>query len=133
MRNYFLFVIVSLLSIACSSGSMIKEKSRTQTNPNIITSDEISSFASKSSLGNAYDLIYVLRPRFLSSRGQRTLEASKVAEPVTYLNGIKLGGSKELKQISVSNIVEVRFMNSSDAATFYGGRHPFGVIHIITN
>jgi len=124
MHNYFLFVIVSLLSIACSSGSKIKEKSRTQTNPNIITSDEISSFASKSSLGNAYDMIYVLRPRFLSSRGRRT-------EPVTYLNGIKLGGSKELEQISVSNVVEVRFMNSSDAATFYGGRHPFGVIHII--
>lgn len=120
---YFLLVIICLLFVACSSGSTIKETSVSQINSKI-TSDEISSFISKFPVGSAYDMIYVLRPSFLNSRGRRA--------PVTYMNGTKLGALRELHQISVSNLVEVQFMNSSDAATFYGGRHPFGIIHLTT-
>lgn len=73
---------------------------------------------------DAYDIVRRLRPGWLQTRGMG-------ANPVAYLDDIRLGGPDQLRSVYVDQIKEIRFISASDATTRWGTDHTGGVIQVI--
>ena len=99
---------------------------KTHYSRNLIIRPEIAA----SSAFNAYELINDLRPHWLRGRGARSLRASEAVYPVVYVNRIRRGDIRSLRNISVMDIKEIRFLNAGDATIAYGTGHPSGAIEI---
>lgn len=73
----------------------------------------------------AFDAIKQLRPEFLTfRRGGRP--------PAVYVDYIRVGGIETLREIPVTEVAEVRHLNSSDATTLFGTGNTDGAILILT-
>ena len=116
---------------ACASGG--GGASAAKQNPNVISAEEIDA----SSASNAYEVIQRLRPNFLRTRGAvhgtpGATSAMEMVDLVVYLNENRLGGSDQLRQISTSDIREIRYFNSSEATTKWGTGHSAGAIQVVS-
>ena len=126
---------VALAAIASAVGCASAGVSPAKQNQNVITTEEISQVTAS----NAYDLIQHLRPNFLRTRGAVRGAPSadgtnrfEAVDLVVYLNESRLGGSEQLRQITSSDIREIRYYSSSDATTKWGTGHSAGAIQVIT-
>jgi hypothetical protein len=54
------------------------------------------------------------------------------AYPTVYLNNVRHGGVASLRDILVTDIQEIRFINAADATTRWGTGHGSGVIMVRT-
>ena len=101
-------------------------------NPSVITTEQIAN----SSAANAYDLIHGIRPIWLRSRGQNTLDPSGInsanAYAAVFVDGQRYGDITSLRSMSVYEIRAIRFLSGSDATTRFGTGYPAGVIEVIT-
>lgn len=123
-------IVMMVAAMGCASSGAAPTR-----NQNVITTEEIA----KSSATNAYDLIQRLRPNFLRTRGavhgapgsngSTNIES---VDLVVYLNENRLGGSDQLRQISTTDIREVRYFSASDATTKWGTGHTAGAIQIVS-
>jgi hypothetical protein len=94
----------------------------------VISADEIAA----SHAVNAYEAIVFLRPTFLRSRGPTTLRGASSGLPVVYIDGVRLGGVEQLRDIPVTSVREIRRYSSSEATIRWGLGHAAGVIAVAT-
>jgi hypothetical protein len=126
------FAALAMIALTGCASSGVPTNAKNQ---NVITAEEIS----RTSATSAYDLIQHLRPNYLrtrgavhgspSSDGTNHLEAVDV---VVYLNETRFGGSEQLRQISFSDIREIRYYGASEATTKWGTGHSAGAIQVLT-
>jgi hypothetical protein len=119
------------LAVGCASagGSPVARQ-----NQNVITSEEITAISAPT----AYEVIQKLRPNFLRTRG--AVHGAPVGgtnniesvDLVVYLNENRLGGSEQLRQISTTDIREIRYFSASEATTKWGTGHSAGAIQIVS-
>ncbi len=75
---------------------------------------------------NAYDVISRMRPQWLRRRGRSLL-------PTVFRDHMRVGTDIEaLKSIRLENILELRYLNASDATMRWGTGFTGGVIQIVT-
>lgn len=108
--------------------SRVGEK-KIKRDPLRITAEEI---ALLPEVGDAYDAIQRLRPRFLQTRGINRLVTSDVPQPIVYLDEVKRGQIDFLRTVPVRNIGEIRYLRGVDATTRWGIGHEAGAIMIYT-
>jgi hypothetical protein len=75
---------------------------------------------------NLYDLIQRLRPGWMQQRAA----AGAYGYPTVYVGSQVLGGIERLREISLSNVREVRYLDPIEATSRFGRTVPFGVIHV---
>lgn len=78
-------------------------------NPDRISRAEIEA----SSAQDAYELVQRLRPRWLQTRGSRSLTMSTGI--LVFLNDSRLGGLESLRQISKNGILSIRYLDAAQA------------------
>jgi hypothetical protein len=81
---------------------------------------------------NLYDAIKKLRPMFLVSRGATSLRIGESTLPRVYLDGSPYGDPESLRNMPLTGIYEVRFIDSRDATILYGTGHTAGIIMVKT-
>ena len=119
-RTRLLAAILALLALAgCSSGG--SRRDGTSRSRNVITADEIGTVQ----VANAYQLVERLRPHFLRPRGPAN-------ELVVYVDNLPLGGVPALTDVNIARVREVRFLDSREATTRFGGGHRSGAILVFT-
>ena len=101
-------------------------------NPDIIDAGEITSRASEAA--NALQIIQKLRPQMLTGRGlaSPTDATGETARPKVYVDNISYGDLSSLTNVTASQVLEIRFVNSRDATTRWGTGHMGGVILVTT-
>ena len=123
----FSLAVVAVL-IACAPAAT----ARSGGDPGLITTEQIA----KSPATNAYDAIDGIRPIWLRSRGQNTLDPSQVTSANTYaavfVDGQRYGDINSLRSMPIYQIRRIRFMSGSDATTKYGTGYPAGIIEVMT-
>ena len=131
MGRRFVALAAIALAVGCASAGVSPAKQ----NQNVITTEEIAQVTAS----NAYDLIQHLRPNYLRTRGAvrgaPASDGTNHLEPVdlvVYLNDSRLGGSEQLRQITSSDIREIRYYSSSEATTKWGTGHSAGAIQVLT-
>jgi hypothetical protein len=99
----------------------------------VITSEEL---ATATDVTNAYDAVLHLRPQFLQSRGNTSMneESSPGGQPlpIVFLDGQRFGGVETLRNIPLSNVKEIHFISAADATTRWGTGYANGVIEVIS-
>jgi hypothetical protein len=119
------------LAVGCASAGGAPVARQNQI---VISSEEITAISAPT----AYVVIQKLRPNFLRTRGAvhgapvggtNNIEA---VDLVVYLNENRLGGSEQLRQISTTDIREIRYFSASEATTKWGTGHSAGAIQIIS-
>lgn len=116
------FIIAFGLATALAACSSTGGPSGPRRDPNLITAEELSEYATLSAL----DVIRRLRPRWLTGRGQGT---GGMNRPQVIQDGARLGDPENaLRSIAVSDIESLRYLNASDATMRYGTNYPGGAI-----
>lgn len=119
--------LLALTLIAgCASGSPRPRPAMSGSDPEVLTVEEIRA----SSQADAYSLVRSVRPQWLRPRGPRSINMS--GEIVVYLDGTRFGGANSLRQIPLTDVVSMRYMDSSTATQRYGTGHTSGAILVFT-
>jgi hypothetical protein len=120
-----------VVALGCASTGA---KGAARGNSNVITEEEITAGTG----ATAFEIIQRLRPSFLHTRGamrSAPTASNNNLEPidiVVYMNDNRFGGSDRLRQISVSDIREIRYFSASEATTKWGSGHGAGAIQILS-
>ena len=135
-------MFLALIAFAWPSDGTAQEKANKKYPRDLITREEIKDRAPE--LRTAYDVIQRLRPHFLRERatgsiaapfnqkGERNQAATKTPIQV-YINGTKAGiAAVSLREILAEAVVEIVYLNSSDATTRFGTGHDNGAIMVAT-
>jgi hypothetical protein len=108
----------------------------------VITEQEIR----ESSAGNAYDLVAVLRPEWLVTRGTHSVSETARGEGagrqlrarpgapklIVYLEDVRLGDVDRMRSVVAESLTRVRFLDSREATLRYGMGHTHGAILLST-
>ena len=127
--------------------------------PFVLTAAEI---AEAPGVMNAHDAVRTLRPSFLRTRGStapiagglvgRRAPQGQGSQPgssggstpsaapsvpedpgiIVYVDRQRYGRVESLRDIAISTVEEIRFLNVGDANSLFGMGHPHGVIQVIT-
>jgi hypothetical protein len=133
--------ILAVLAVGWTSHATAQE-TRKKYERNLITREEIRDRAPD--VLTAYEVIQRLRPHFLrekatgaittpfNQKGDRNPAASKTPIQV-YINGAKAGiAAVSLREIQAEAVVDILYLNSSDATTRFGTGHDQGAILVVT-
>jgi hypothetical protein len=111
-------------SVACASAP-----AKGISNIQIITQQEIERTTAK----NAYEVVRKLRPSYLVSRGEITINAAQNrVTPNIYLNGQLFGAVETLASIPVSQIAEIRLYHAGEVPVQWEQNNPNGLIAVET-
>jgi hypothetical protein len=91
-------------------------------NRELITEGDIE----QSTATNALDLVQRVRPQWLRSRGQMSIQ--RPVEVVVYVNGHPSGGARSLADVHIQSIREIRFLSAVEATQRFGTDHGAGAI-----
>jgi hypothetical protein len=80
---------------------------------------------------DAYALVRSLRPAWLRG-GRGATSNAEAASVVVYRDGVKMGGDRELRSISVLQIREIRYLDAMAATQRFGMDHAGGAILVTT-
>jgi hypothetical protein len=79
---------------------------------------------------SVYDAIVKLRPAWLSSRGPTSVANSTPTTVDVFMNGNNMGTAEYLKELRVTDVVEVRYYDAGQASARFGMGHPRGVLEV---
>ena len=113
-----LLVILSVATLgACASaGTTSTTPGAVRGDPDLLTQAEIESVG----VGNLYDVVSRLRPRWLSARGGSNFSGGG-GGIVVYQNQTRLGGPEVLRQLGTGAAVRIRFLEGSVASNTLPG------------
>ncbi len=123
LRHYRILIAAVALSAGCASaGGSARADAVERGSSNVITQAEIE----RSGATTAMQAIRQIRPSMLRTNAI-TIQG---ADPgvVVYSDGMKLGGTETLDQLSVSDIKRIEYLSATDATQRFGTGHPHGAI-----
>ncbi len=126
-----LVAVLTVGAAGCASG-VGSGGSSSSGNPDQITREQIEENQNFSTAG---DLIRQLRPRWLRSGrapvgGPGSPTPGQAAEPVVFIDGVRFGELASLRNISLTNVDSMQYLDSRDATTLYGTGFQGGAILI---
>jgi hypothetical protein len=121
-RPFFVLALAAALACA-SSGTAGTAVPR---DPTLITEQEIATSAES----NLYDVVSRLRPMFLKTRGQSTINSGGTEYASVFLDGQYFGELGSLRNIVATQIHEIRYLSGPDAVSRYGMRYGSGAVDV---
>ena len=97
-------------------------------NSSVLAEEE---FASSTAL-DVYALVQEFRPNWLHTRGPVSIMDPTAGDLRVFLNGVKTGDVNRLREMRVSEVRELRFLNAGEAQMRYGLGNSGGVIEVWT-
>jgi hypothetical protein len=103
-------LVVAIVSVACASSGSSSGRGV----GNVLTYDDL--FASNQT--TVYLAIQTLRPAWLRTRGQTSVDAATVV--TVFVDGTPRGNVSDLMSMFVTNVVDVTYFSASDAVFRFG-------------
>lgn len=123
--------LVCILGILISGCVTPREGTTGRGQGDILTAEEIAETTAQ----NAYDAISLKRPFFLKSRGPRSLQGAPAGQtvefPIVYVNGMYFGELESLRNIHVSQVREIHYLDHNAATLRFGTGRTGGVISVL--
>jgi hypothetical protein len=129
MRKLIVLAAVALAFSACSSATSTAGSPTERRNT--ITSEEIKNASNPG--WSAYDLISKVRPEWLRSRNPQTLREPDPIYAVVFLDDIEQGELESLRDITISRVASVQFINPYDTTARFGRTLQGGAIMVRTH
>jgi hypothetical protein len=120
-----LSLAILLLGAACAGRTT---RAGGASNSDLIVLDELEQ---RTAYGSLYDLIEVMRPRWLRTQGPDTFMGQSGRVQV-HFDGNWLGSVETLRSLSPAGITSIRWLSPLDASARYGLDHSHGAIVVST-
>ncbi len=114
-------------ALACSGASQANRTGATRTDPNVITSQELTAATQI----NLHSFVSAVRPRWLDARRPTNFDGRSVTVTV-FLNGQRFGDLDQLRTMSPGNVREVRYYGTAEAQQRFSIQNLGAVINVIT-
>jgi hypothetical protein len=121
-------VVVGLVAAALSDCATATQGGARPASRRILLADEMRSVAAT----DAYEAVQRLRPEWLRRRGQISIQDPTAGEVVVYLDGVRFGGPRSLESLRAESVVQMEYLDASDATTRFGTGHGGGAILVRT-
>lgn len=122
-------LILALAAIALPVDTAAQE-TRKKYPRDLITREEIKDRAQDAT--NAYDVVQRLRPQFLRTRQSGSIQQGVPVAIKVYINGSFRGSVLVLRDLTSHSIIDIAYLNGSDATTRFGTDHENGAIIVRT-
>jgi len=119
--------VLSVLGCQAATGSGTGAATPS-TSRRVLLGDEIRSVSAT----DAYEAVQRLRPEWLRRRGQVSIQDPSAGGVVIYLDGVRFGGPRSLEGLRAESIVQMEYLDASDATTRFGTGHGGGAILVRT-
>lgn len=124
LRGAALALLVA--SGACASANGSTARTHGRGSATLITEEELSD----NTAANLYDAVLSRRPLWLQKRGQ--ISINNPTEVLVYVDNMRMGGVGELRQIQVSSVKEVQYLDGNSAQQRFGIGNGNGAILVVT-
>jgi hypothetical protein len=118
-------LVTSAAAVACS-GAAGPPRHPEPRRVTVLTREEIE----RSGAMNAYEAVAELRPLWLNSRGQNTLQHDR--DIVVYLDRAPIGDRRALYDVQALMITSMQYLNPAQADFRFGRGHTHGAIVVYT-
>ena len=123
-RYFYLYLLAIAAVLACaSSGS---KSGMPPTSRSLITNEEIA----RSRAMTAYGAVEQMRPLWLRSHGQTSLNMPSSQYATVYINKQRYGDITTLRSIPVDQVLEIRYYSPAESVTRFGAENTGGVIEV---
>lgn len=131
MHRLAVAATLTLVTTAFLTGCSARSAGSSVGNPNLISEEEIRTHI-QSGVRDARELIQRIRPRWLQTRGDRSLNLQ--TSILVYHNQQPIGGPDSLRDFQLSNVRSIRYLDSAAAGSLPGatGLHVEAAIVIST-
>ena len=123
-RSLILLLLLALS--ACSRNASPESGLQGRSSPNRLTQAELLARESR----DAYEAVRQLRPNWLRTRGQTSLQAPQPV--VIYIDGVRMGGPENLQRISTDAVMSMEYVSAIEASQRFGLDHTNGAILVET-
>lgn len=116
---------LALMTVACATKASTPDptiSSAQRGSRDFIGAEEIES----SGGGNALDFIRKVRPMWLIKRGPQSLQNE--GDVIVYMGTARMGGLQALREIPLSSLSSLRYLDVAAANYRFGAGHPYGAI-----
>ncbi len=120
VRYVYAIAVAALLGCA-SAGSSGAPRNRS-----IITEEEIAT----AHVTSAFDAVERLRPLWLRSHGEMSINTPGTAYANVYVDGQRYGDLNTLRNLLANQIGEIRYYNGPEGASKFGLQNTAGVIEV---
>jgi hypothetical protein len=126
MHGWIRIGLVGALGVAsaCAASTPSEQSAVTRASRDIIVRTDFESL----SLGTAQDIVRQLRPMWMQ---QRAVGGAR-EDPAVYIDNMRRGGLAALAEVPASAVLEIRYLNGTDATTRLGTGHRAGAILVTT-
>ena len=124
-RYFYLYLLAIAAVLACaSSGS---KSGMPPTSRSLITNEEIA----RSRATTAYGAVEQMRPLWLRSHGQTSLNMPSSQFATVFVNKQRYGDITTLRSIPVDQVLEIRYYTPAESVTRFGADNVSGVIEVL--
>ena len=127
MRAIRALVTLAILAVGAGCGGTAT-RGNGAPRGDVITNEELEQ---RGTYSNLYDVIEVLRPRWLRTQGPDTF-MGQPGEVQVHIDGNWLGSVQTLRNLSPAGVTSIRWLAPIDASARYGLDHSHGAIVIST-
>jgi hypothetical protein len=127
-------VLTIAVMAACGGGTSTAGTAQSgqaapQRSSNVVTAEEIQ----RNGGHDLQEILRMLRPAWFRSQPTRMTTGAVYADPIiVYIDGRRLGGLAQLRDIPVSGVISVRYYSASEAQGRFGLDHLQGAIDVAT-
>lgn len=131
MKRGLLLLAFLLPTLLLTRIAAAQEVKKVRYDPDRIFADEVAARASDAK--TAYDIVKRLRPQFLRQRGSGSIRNYTPVPVRVFVDGILQSRDvSALDEIMAHSVVEIAYLNGSDATTRYGTGYENGAILVTT-
>lgn len=131
MKRGLLLLAFLLPPLLLTRIATAQEVRKVRYDPDRIFADEVAARASDAK--TAYDIVKRLRPQFLRQRGSGSIRNYTPVPVRVYVDGILQSRDvSALNEIMAHSVVEISYLNGSDATTRFGTGYENGAILVTT-
>ena len=124
-RYFYLYLLAIAAVLACASS--VSKSGMPPTSRSLITNEEIA----RSRATTAYGAVEQMRPLWLRSHGQTSLNMPSSQYATVYINKQRYGDITTLRSIPVDQVLEIRYYTPAESVTRFGADNVSGVIEVL--
>jgi hypothetical protein len=124
--TFRLLAALTCLTSACSARAPGERPPPVRVDYTLLTEEQLR----EHHFNSAYEAVAALRSRWLETRG--TDSFNRPSQVLVYLDDTRLGGVETLRQIALSGVLYIRYIDGITASGRWGLDHGQGVIQVST-
>jgi hypothetical protein len=127
IRARLLVLLPLVVALACSSAGPANRSGTTRSDPNVISSAELSTATQM----NLYAFVSAARPRWLEARRTTGFDG-RTTSITLFVDGQRFGDVEQLRNMSLGGVRELRYFGVAEAQQRFNIQNLGAVINVVT-